>query len=256
MWFEFSQNNSGGNFNGPETVYVEATSADHANDIAESHGIYFDGCDSGLDCSCCGDRWYRQWSDDGEDEPAHSIDITAEELADKLASTGWGFMFRTHYRWVPLDGGVVDVKITPEIADKAETAERESRRSMYGFVFGSHWSTPGSVIKITEPQDADYSPEAGEFNFAPSGCVSWWDESGNRNIDVRNGEPGIVTTKAFDNTMVYVSAETKAELEPVRKQMQKVLTAARAAARKEIEKQKDLDLPPEIFAAIVEGFLA
>jgi hypothetical protein len=58
-WFEFDQNNSGGSFVGPETVWVQAPNADAANDIAEDHGVYFDGCAYDRDCECCGDRWYR-----------------------------------------------------------------------------------------------------------------------------------------------------------------------------------------------------
>jgi hypothetical protein len=63
MFFDFNQNNSGGSFHKPAIhVIIEATSAEDANNRAEEHGLYFNGCDSGLDCSCCGDRWYPQYS--------------------------------------------------------------------------------------------------------------------------------------------------------------------------------------------------
>jgi hypothetical protein len=70
-FFHFSQNNSGGSFTGPaKHVVVEAENASDANDRAESVGVYFNGCNEGLDCSCCGDRWYRQWLDEaGDDVP-------------------------------------------------------------------------------------------------------------------------------------------------------------------------------------------
>ncbi len=42
---------------------------DKADAIAEVIGIYFDGCDLGKDCDCCGDRWGRAWSDDATDSP-------------------------------------------------------------------------------------------------------------------------------------------------------------------------------------------
>ena len=29
-----------------------------ANDIAQGNGIYFNGVADGIDCDCCGDRWY------------------------------------------------------------------------------------------------------------------------------------------------------------------------------------------------------
>lgn len=63
MFFHFNQNNSGGSFVKDDSVttdvIIEADSVDDACDKAEAIGIYFNGCDTGSDCSCCGDRWYR-----------------------------------------------------------------------------------------------------------------------------------------------------------------------------------------------------
>jgi hypothetical protein len=75
MFFTFTQNNSGGFFDEDEEkgighyVIVEANSAEEANTRAESIGIYFNGCDDGLDCDCCGDRWSPTWSSEGEKTP-------------------------------------------------------------------------------------------------------------------------------------------------------------------------------------------
>src|SRR5574343_1142735 len=67
MFFTYDQNNSGGSFvinkNVTQYVIVEADSADDANDRAEQVGVYFDGVQNEMDCECCGDRWYRAWSD-------------------------------------------------------------------------------------------------------------------------------------------------------------------------------------------------
>lgn len=64
-WFTFRQNNSGGSFdrneNVSEHVCIQAPSASEANDIAENLGIYFNGVEDGMDCECCGDRWYPAW---------------------------------------------------------------------------------------------------------------------------------------------------------------------------------------------------
>ena len=69
-FYTFYQNNSGGTFALPAiNVSVEADSADEANDIAESHGVYFDD-DYDIDCECCGQRWYRATEWDAVDEPA------------------------------------------------------------------------------------------------------------------------------------------------------------------------------------------
>jgi len=61
-FYEFVQNNSGGAFHVTDTLchrlFIEAEDADAATIKAESLGVYFDGCDSGMDCPCCGDRWY------------------------------------------------------------------------------------------------------------------------------------------------------------------------------------------------------
>lgn len=62
-FFEYRQNNSGGRFNIDDTltvrVIVEAKDKEQAIQIGENLGIYFNGCDEGRDCPCCGDRWYE-----------------------------------------------------------------------------------------------------------------------------------------------------------------------------------------------------
>ncbi len=68
MFFTFRQNNSGGHFvedeDVCENVIVEAHSPEDANLRADDIGIYFDGCEQGLDCSCCGDRWNEIYEDE------------------------------------------------------------------------------------------------------------------------------------------------------------------------------------------------
>lgn len=70
----FRQNNSGGSFDYDndltETVIVEGTDLDDILRRAGSLGIYFDGIDDGIDCDCCGDRWYRPWNDDLDEVPS------------------------------------------------------------------------------------------------------------------------------------------------------------------------------------------
>ena len=76
MFYSFDQNNSGGRFDFDEDVgitryvVIEADSEDHANQIAEELGIYFDGVDKDLDCDCCGDRWCRTYGG-GDQEPCY-----------------------------------------------------------------------------------------------------------------------------------------------------------------------------------------
>lgn len=65
-WFRYRQNNSGGYFTEPaRKVYIQAQDENDANDIAEENGLYFNGCESGSDCDCCGDRWGYPYDDEG-----------------------------------------------------------------------------------------------------------------------------------------------------------------------------------------------
>lgn len=61
-FYEFSQNNSGGSFDSNDKLchwlIIEANDEEHAIEIAESLGCYWNGVDKGLDCECCGNRWY------------------------------------------------------------------------------------------------------------------------------------------------------------------------------------------------------
>ena len=75
-FYEYTQNNSGGSFLKSEKdgiceyVIIEALNAEHANTRAEDIGLYFDGCNNGNDCPCCGDRWYMADERDGSEVPS------------------------------------------------------------------------------------------------------------------------------------------------------------------------------------------
>jgi hypothetical protein len=86
-WYTYRQNNSGGHFYGYRYVIVQAESAEKADLIAQCHDVYFDGCEKGIDCSCCGDRWYHQW-EEGTDKPS----IYGDEIDpnDIRWDNGWG----------------------------------------------------------------------------------------------------------------------------------------------------------------------
>ena len=97
-WFEYDQNNSGGSFDidprsglGPR-VWIEAASDTEAQERALSLGIYFDGCDEGHDCDCCGDRWYRVWGAGSEYPEIH---------------TRWDFGWHNEVYLHPLEGPFV-----------------------------------------------------------------------------------------------------------------------------------------------------
>lgn len=96
-FYEFRQNNSGGSFEIDERagisvlVIVEAENLSDAIDRAENIGLYFDGCEKGMDCPCCGDRWYEPWKDEGTDVPTHYDEpLALAEDAAFMTLGKWG----------------------------------------------------------------------------------------------------------------------------------------------------------------------
>ena len=80
-FFTYRQNNTGGSFSGPALyVIVEAINASDADVRAEMNGVYFNGCDSGSDCECCGDRWYTTY---GEGDAVPTVGATALSEMDE-----------------------------------------------------------------------------------------------------------------------------------------------------------------------------
>ena len=70
MFYSYYQNNTGGSFVGPQCVIIEAEAAEDANILSSKAGVYFDGVLNGIDCSCCGDRWYRTYDYIGDNVPS------------------------------------------------------------------------------------------------------------------------------------------------------------------------------------------
>lgn len=106
-FFEFDQNNSGGSFDtddkrgiGPR-VWIEALNTEDANARAERIGIYFDGCEDGMDCECCGDRWSPAWGDG-----------VAEPKIDQRYAFNWHHTVYIH----KIDGTIERVKGRPSRA--------------------------------------------------------------------------------------------------------------------------------------------
>ena len=105
-WFYFIQNNSGGSFDHEESqgigygLFIEADSADEACVRAESIGLYFDGCDDGVDCDCCGDRWSRPWREKGDCEPTMYGDKYRPINEGEAPELVWGIPLYIH----PVDG--------------------------------------------------------------------------------------------------------------------------------------------------------
>ena len=93
--YRYYQNNSGGGDDEdlPKLLFVEANSADEANTRAVSIGVYFDGCDSGEDCDCCGDRWARA----SESDAGTPAETEGYEWAQP-----WGILRSGSSKWEPV----------------------------------------------------------------------------------------------------------------------------------------------------------
>ena len=108
MFYHFNQNNSGGWYHNNKDlchhVIIEAENAAEANELAESIGIYFNGVEDNLDCSCCGDRWCPVWGQ-GDDEPLIYGTRPAAAYTEYFAEPGEVFC-RVFY----LDGNVAEFR--------------------------------------------------------------------------------------------------------------------------------------------------
>jgi len=112
-FYEITQNNTGGSFDVNDKVchrlFIEADSKDEATNIAESLGCYWNGVDSGIDCSCCGDRWYgsNELDFDGINtkwngyeyakwlKKDESVDKVIEEIKSKYPNAKWSVELHT-----------------------------------------------------------------------------------------------------------------------------------------------------------------
>ena len=87
-YYQYIQNNTGGGYTMSEKqgiaqyVIVEAISASHADARAEDIGLYFNGCENGEDCQCCGDRWYEAREYNAADTPM-IYEQTVQDYIDK-----------------------------------------------------------------------------------------------------------------------------------------------------------------------------
>ena len=91
-WYQFHQNNSGGSFIAPAiNVHIEVPTAEKANAIAQCEGLYFDGCEDGRDCECCGDRWYPCGESDAQPVASHYSTPLSNIDRDKIdkSDTEW-----------------------------------------------------------------------------------------------------------------------------------------------------------------------
>jgi hypothetical protein len=91
-FFNFRQNNSGGSFDVDETLcgslYIEADSIEEANEKALELGVYFNGVEDGIDCSCCGDRWHEPYDEEDESNILYVSSYDKSKIDEVLKISG------------------------------------------------------------------------------------------------------------------------------------------------------------------------
>ena len=86
MIYSFRQNNSGGYYTKParNIIVKDARDSEHATEIALASGMYLGGVAAGMDCGCCGDRWYGM--DEQHDTLDEAIAYVNDSYNDENAS--------------------------------------------------------------------------------------------------------------------------------------------------------------------------
>lgn len=134
MFYTYVQNNSGGKFitdnHVGEFVIIEASSYKEANTLAESHGVYFNGCNNDIDCYCCGDRWNESY--DGSEEPM-IYGRTIEEFK-KDPGMLFGRVMTTHIYYLNDEHERI-VFNTVKAVEKKKAEERKKARKLWGNFF-------------------------------------------------------------------------------------------------------------------------
>lgn len=199
MFYNYDQNNSGGSYSGPKYIVVEADSPQQADKIAESKTpVYFDGCDSGQDCSCCGDRWSTASYSQVNEVPSF-YNIAYPDSQDGVL--GW---LKDNFETVKysLDRGV-DVHIfyldgTKKILTFSEEdylTAKQSYMNQKDFCYGFSWypknTEPGHVSKFFYHSDKPYS--------YPPDFHEYWDSSGNYRLIKHKDSYGWSTPSSCNN---------------------------------------------------------
>lgn len=222
-FYTFRQNNSGGSFIGTECHIIEADNATQANHKAYQYDIYFDGCASGRDCSCCGDRWYEVY-DEGDEQPKYygivldtvDLDELIERDPKAIKDSFWftPTTIEIHYA----DGRNETLVVTREGIEKAKELMRKVTDSCYGFTvrFDGTNSWVGSVHKCY----------VSDFD-----ATKWYAKDGNNSVTRRNNKDGWANAdnKYSPGLMSYTTTDRQ-EAVRVRGHIKTIVDRAQEAA--------------------------
>jgi hypothetical protein len=235
MFYTFRQNNSGGYDIGPKVVIIEADNCTEANSIAcDKADVYFDGCDTGRDCNCCGDRWYPVGENDSSESPEYYgvpidekqskkdfIESYPKEVDDMI----WGdhMLLKVLYK----DGHVFVLELTRKDKEEAKAFDRKTTPFIYGFRYFSTWSAPSDVRKCWQ---SDYNE------------CEYFDKTGNFSITVSKKKNQNYNNSDYDGICVY--GKDKANVDRLRALFADMLSKANRAAyailAESLENQPDL----------------
>lgn len=177
-FYSYHQSNPGGNFdsNQPRELFIEAKSGQEADDRASKYHVYFNGCEDGIDCNCCGDRWYsnaNSWSDHGSETPIlHGYEIrpdttTKDIVLEKPEVLTYGFDYPYDVVVYYADDTEKRLTITQEDHDHAKQIQRDNAETFYGFSY----YRDGTLSEV-------YQVWASEFDK-----TLYYDKEGNRSLN-------------------------------------------------------------------------
>ncbi len=196
MYYTYTQNNSGGTFQDDNKVgmyvIVEADSSDQADKFAEGKAdIYFDGCDSGMDCSCCGDRWSQQWNDEGSAAPSIDGQPIQEHISNLRFSLRDEYSIHIYHK-NEHETVIVDAK---NKCEKNKAKKRDMSDKLWGVSFHSS-------IEITNKPVRYYQSDS---------LKTYWDKSGNLSIEgvglkMENSNWGTFASKNKKEVQEFIDA--------------------------------------------------
>lgn len=203
MFYTFSQNNSGSSIKGTAYIVIEADSATKANSLAEDRGVYFDGCISGYDCSCCGDRWYPVDDYDATETPTYSsydLSLPREEFLATYGASVSKYAYRDfdvdiYY----LDGSKHELRIPVEELKEIADEHKKAQPSRWGFSWYPKWDEPSEVTQVF----------LGDHGW-------WYDLEGNFSLDIDPRAKKKVNSKVSEHGIYNWYGENKDDLDALR----------------------------------------
>ena len=241
-FYTFNQNNSGGEYHGVKNIIIEADSAEQANNLSFQHGIYFDGCDRGIDCSCCGDRWSPVRESDGRQKPRVSSVIYEGSEQDIVKNFYKEIADWKGDRWNCdihfLDGTSKQYRFDENHMSEAKKLDKKSKNSVYGFSYHKNWNSPTKVMKM-------YQSDSNSFY--------WWASNQEDEICRSPEDLGLAIVTKDCGQLVYVSSPDRNEVEQIKRNVDLLIHEMNTAALNVLA-SSTVALDPKIKQCLTEKY--